>query len=93
MVKDNKSNVSKKEFNKWYDEKINSNAIFNFQKEMFEYNFSDTELLARGGMKYRDLFIKISGEDPFQYITIALLCSKIYRHMIPEETIAIMNGS
>ena len=57
---------------------------------MFEYCFSDVEILAQGCMKYRKLFIAISGEDPFQYITVAQLCTIIFRHMIPEETIGIM---
>ncbi len=52
---------------------------------MFEYCFADVEILARGCLKYRDLFLEISNEDPFQYITIAQLGTKIYKSMIPEK--------
>ena len=81
----------KKAFDDWYETK--KNLEFNFQKEMFEYCFADVEILARGCAKYRELFLDISREDPFQYITIAQLCTKIYKSMIPEDTIGIMKGS
>jgi G:T-mismatch repair DNA endonuclease (very short patch repair protein) len=87
-----KNKKDKKEFDQWYDN-LPKNAVFNFQKEMFEYCFTDVELLARGCMLYRKLFIDISGEDPFQYITIAQLCTKIYKHMIPEKTIGIIKNN
>jgi hypothetical protein len=72
---------------------------FNFKKEIFEYCFADTELLLRGCLKLRDLFLqielggKVIGEDPFQYITIAQLCTKMYRHIMPENTIAIIKNT
>ena len=67
--------------------------LFNFKKEMFEYCFADVEILARGCMKYREIFLEISGEDPFQYITIAQLCTKVYKSMIPENTIGIIKNN
>jgi hypothetical protein len=81
--------AGKVEFDSWYD----ASMTFNYQKEMFEYCFSDVEIHSRGCLEYRNLFLQISLEDPFQYITIAQLCIHIYKHMIPVDTIGIMKNT
>ena len=40
-----------------------------------------------------DVFLNISGEDPFQYVTLASVCTKIYMYIIPEKTIGILNAN
>jgi len=55
---------------------------------MYKYCKSDVDILRRGCMKFRELFIQIANIDPFQYITIASVCQAIYRsEFLPENTI------
>ena len=78
----------RKEFDTWYE--TVKDKEFNFRKEMYEYCKSDVDILRRGCLKLRELFIKISGIDPFRYITIASVCMAIYRSQyLPENTIGI----
>jgi len=43
-------------------------------------------------LKLQELFLQVVNIDPFQYITIASVCSTIYRHeCLPENTIGIVN--
>src|SRR5262249_40181392 len=61
---------------------------FDFEKEMYKYCKSDVDILRRGCLELRKLFIEISDIDPFQYITIASVCQAIYRHeFLPANTI------
>ena len=63
---------------------------FNFKQEMYKYCKNDVDILRRGCMKFRELFIQIANIDPFQYITIASVCQAIYRNeFLPEDTIGI----
>jgi len=57
---------------------------------MYKYCKIDVDILRRGCMKLRELFIQIASVDPFQYITIAGVCQAIYRsEFLPENTIGI----
>jgi len=59
---------------------------------MHKYCKSDVDIHRRGCLKLRELFLQVSNIDPFQYITIALVFSAIYRHECPpENTIGIVN--
>ena len=79
----------KKEFDKWYT--TIENEIFDFKQQMYDYCKSDVDILRRGCLIYRDLFLQIANIDPFQYITIAGVCMAIYRDTcIPENTIAVV---
>ena len=64
--------MAKKErekFLEWYE--TTKDQTFNFQEEMYKYCKSDVDILRRGCLKLRELFMKISNIDPFQYVTIA----------------------
>jgi len=79
----------KEEFNKWFA--TTNNTIFNFKEEMYKYCKSDVDILRRGCLVLRDLFLKTSNIDPFQYVTIASVCNAIYRNeFIPKDTIAVV---
>jgi len=53
---------------------------------------SGVDILRRGCLKLRELFLQVDKHLPFQYITIASVCSAIYRHeCLPENTIGIVN--
>ena len=61
-----------------------------FKQEMYIYCQSDVDILRKGCMKSRQLFLDIADIDPFQYITIANVCQAIYRsQFLPQNTIGI----
>jgi hypothetical protein len=82
---------SKEEFMKWHDSKVLKKEVFDLQKEIVEYCISDVDILRKGCMLFRELFIKESGVDPFQYTTIASACMAVYRsRYLEENTLAIL---
>jgi len=59
---------------------------------MYKNCKSDVDILRRGCLELRRLFIQTASIDPFQYITIASVCQAIYRNScLPKNTIAIYN--
>ena len=78
----------REKFDEWYE--ITKGKTFEFKQEMYKYCHSDVDILRRGCMKLRELFIQIADIDPFQYITIASVCHAIYRsRFLPVNTIGI----
>lgn len=74
---------------KWYEE--NKNKPFNPWEEAVKYCQQDVNILKQGCNIFRDIFIKISDIDPFQSVTIASVCHKIYlTDDIPENAIAVI---
>ena len=55
--------------------------IINLKEMCLEYCVSDVTLLKAGCKKFRDIFMKISDDtiDPFQQITIASVCFKLFK--------------
>jgi hypothetical protein len=79
-----------KALNEWYDKQgdIGSEAFFNFKEEMIKYCRSDVEVLARGVLRFRQIFYSKFDVDPFRYITISSLCMNIYKaKFMPKNTI------
>ena len=70
--------ANKKLFDEWYD--TTKNMVFNFKEEMHKYCKSDVDILRRGCLQLKELFVQISNIDPFQYITIAGVCMTIYKN-------------
>src|SRR3989442_1559255 len=86
----NMTKKNKEDFDKWYD--TVKDETFDFKKEMYKYCKSDVDILRRGCLKLRELFMQISNIDPFQYITIASVCHAIYRNeFLPANTIGVIN--
>jgi hypothetical protein len=80
----------KVDFLKWYESV--KDKEFNFREEMHKYCKSDVDILRKGCLKLRELFLLVANIDPFQCITIASVCSAIYRNeCLPENTIGIVN--
>ena len=91
---DEMNKKSKEALEKWYD--TIKDKKFNFQKEIFYYCLLDVLILAKGCSIYRKIFLEITKNtlDPFQFITIAQFCNKIYKTMMmPEKTIGIHKTS
>ncbi|VDI50294.1 Hypothetical predicted protein [Mytilus galloprovincialis] len=81
---------NKELFDEWYN-KVKEKE-FKFYKEIFYYCLLDVLILAKGCTLYRKLFLNITNNciDPFQYITIAQCCTKIFKTlMLTNETIGI----
>ena len=70
------SKQKRKEFFEWCKAKKDEGYVFDFKKELKEYCRSDVDILL---MKFREDFITLEIIDPFQFITIASVCSTIYR--------------
>ena len=79
-------------FYNWYQEQLEKNYVFDFEKEILQYCRSDVDILRRCCLKFRDLFINTTGVDPFHScITIASACNRVYRSkFLKEDTIAII---
>jgi len=54
-------------FDKWYE--TTKGKTFDFKQDMYKYCQIDVDILRRGCMKLRELFIQIADIDPFQYMT------------------------
>ena len=72
---------SRDEFVNWYHHQVTTHIVFDFRKEIIEYCRSDVDILRRCCLKFRTLFQKECGLDPFLHsFTIAAACNKVYRH-------------
>ena len=88
--------VESEHFNAWYQEKVNMQAEFNFQEEIEHYCRLDVNILREACLQYRKLLLDVTktkhddkeqpGIDPWQEITIASVCSQVYRSKFLEET-------
>tara|TARA_A100000171_G_scaffold37544_1_gene36590 strand:- start:737 stop:4729 length:3993 start_codon:yes stop_codon:yes gene_type:complete len=76
----NMKDEKKIEFDKWWCFKKLSNYKWVQRDEMRGYCISDVNILQRGMLKYRELFLQVAGIDPLRYITIASVCMSIYRY-------------
>lgn len=76
----------------WYEE--HKNDTINLYEMCMKYCESDVALLREGCIRYKTLFENITHDhiDPFENITIASTCMKIYRTFyMPEQTIAVLD--
>lgn len=60
---DSMSREGRKEFFAWYDAKIKSKDIFDFQKEMLAYCRSDVDILRRACLTFKDLLKEVTSSD------------------------------
>ncbi|KAK7605181.1 hypothetical protein V9T40_007039 [Parthenolecanium corni] len=82
--------LDRAKFLEWYIKKIQENYVFDMRKELVEYCMSDVDILRKGCMKFRELFLANNNIDPFLYVTIPSVCMAIFRsEYLKEKTIAI----
>ena len=55
----------RKEFLRWYDQKVEENYVFNMKQELEIYCISDVDILRSACKQFRENFIKIPNNDPF----------------------------
>ncbi|GBO16666.1 hypothetical protein AVEN_119312-1 [Araneus ventricosus] len=85
---DSMTDDEKKLFDKWYN--TVKNETYDFQKEFIKYCRSDVNILRRGCLEFRRLFLEIANIDPFKYVTLAGVCMAIFRDkFLQTNTIAI----
>lgn len=60
---DQKIKKDRENFNEWYE--TTKDKTFDFKQEMHEYCKSDVNILRKGCLKFRNLFIQIANMDPF----------------------------
>jgi len=74
----------------WYAKQ--DGKTFDFQKELLYYCERDVELLKRGVLEARRIFLDITGFDPFhECITLASACMRSYRrNFMPSDSVGIV---
>ena len=90
---------AREKFLTWYQEQVENNYVFDFQKEILKYCRSDVDILAECCKLYREMFMHVTdtthddmGLDPFDSaITIAAYCMQVYRtKFLKKDTIALL---
>jgi len=78
-----------KEFNIWYD--LQKDVLYNFQKELYEYCYSDTMILKQSMEQYIQNGLELTGINPIMSSTIASYSMKVFRtNFMQENQIAIL---
>jgi hypothetical protein len=80
------------EFDKWYNEQVAQNYVFNFRRELIDYCVSDVTILRQGCTAFRTLFTELAGFDPMMHcITLSAACMATYRrNFLPEGKIGLV---
>lgn len=74
------SEKRRKEFYAWHKEKVESNAVFDFQKELSVYLHSDVEVLAQSLEAFAEEMVELTGINPvIECVTIASTANKVWR--------------
>ena len=77
----------KKEFDKWYEEQVANNAIFDFQRDIVESCSMDVTILRQGCQDFQKRFQKEAGFNSFEHITIASACNRDMINRIEKKTV------
>ena len=92
-------NVSKvKEFEIWYENEKKryelNNLKYNLKNELHQYCFSDVNILARGCLIFRKMFLEITQSEIFHNFTLSQFCMRYFRNnFVNNDTIAIINDT
>lgn len=80
------SEKRRKEFLTWHQEKVESGAIFDFQKELSAYLKSDVQLLSQSLEALEKEMIELTGINPItECVTIASTAFKVWQKMFLER--------
>ena len=82
----------REEFDRWYRERQQSGEQFDYFSELTTYCSQDVNILRLAANKFRRLILEVGCIDPYiECITLAQLCSKIYRKLfLQKNTIGII---
>ena len=93
------SESKRREFLEFYNNAISNNLVFDFQKELHDYCWSDVQLLTEGCLTFSKLSRQSSkrspndpGICPFrEKLTLASYCNYLYtRNFMPENTLGML---
>ena len=75
----------------WHKEQVESDYLFDFEKEIIKYCRSDVDILRKCCMEFREMLREITDIDPFEKcLTIASACHEVYRtNFLKKDTIAV----
>ena len=75
----------------WHKEQVESDYLFDFEKEIIKYCRSDIDILRKCCMEFREMLREITDIDPFEKcLTIASYCHEVYRtNFLKKDTIAV----
>ena len=81
----------RKAFIAWHKEQVESNYLFDFQKEIVKYCRSDVDIMRKCCLLFREMLRDETTIDPFgKSLTIASYCQEVYRtKFLKEDTIAV----
>ena len=81
----------RKAFIAWHKEQVESNYLFDFQKEIVKYCRSDVDIMRKCCLLFREMLREETHIDPFgKSLTITSYCHEVYRtNFLKEDTIAI----
>ena len=78
----------RKKFDAWYEE--HKDDRFLLRDELIRYCRSDVRILMQALLRFRKLFIGVTGVDPYTYTTIASCCLATFRtNFLKENTIGL----
>ena len=69
----------------WYKEQVESNYLFDFQKEIVKYCRSDVDILRKCCLLFREMLRDETGIDPFEIPNYCQLLSRSLPNQLPEE--------
>ena len=83
----------RKAFVAWHKEQVESNYLFDFQKEIVKYCRSDVDIMRKCCLLFREMLRDETTIDPFgKSLTIASYCHEVYRtNFLKEDTIAVFS--
>ena len=82
------SEKRRKEFLTWHKEKVDSNAVFDCQKELSAYLKSDVQVLTEAMETFASEMIELTGVDPTtECVTIASTAFKVFQKKFLEPNL------
>ena len=66
----------KEKFEKWYEQQVENNVVFDFQRDLVEYCKMDVTILRMGCQMFQTLFMEEANFNPFEHVTIASACNR-----------------
>ncbi|KAJ8024852.1 hypothetical protein HOLleu_34885 [Holothuria leucospilota] len=84
------SSEKQTEFYSWHQQQVGK--VFDMNREMERYCVGDVNLLRKGCLRFRRIFLDMNGMDPFLHaMTIAQACQQVFRRQyLTPGTIALV---
>ena len=77
----------RQEFDRWYEDQVTRGVEFNLRQELVAYCKSDVKLLKEGCLTFKRDFEDLAGFNPFEQMTIASACNRIFAETVWRPTL------